>query len=213
MNSNRRAINIWPFNREKNWLRADHRRNFLKTLSREKIAIDKGQAEQMIDRDLVIAASAVALSLAGGLGFPMLRLLSLPGILYGFVPIYRKAYTKVREKETDLSIFYAAMQTVELSTGLFLPVALGNVWFQVSQKMMVIAQERYRQNLHSLFDDLPTTVYVLVEGVEVERPLDSLAIGDTIVLKAGEVIPIDGTVQEGFATVDQQALTGESQHA
>ncbi|MEM7125190.1 MAG: heavy metal translocating P-type ATPase [Chloroflexota bacterium] len=207
-------MSLWPFKQNNNWLRADGRRSLINTLSQHDVSVEKQQAERIIDRDLAITVGTLGLSVIGVLGFPLLRLISLPGILYGFWPIYQEAYSSgIKERKVDLSLFYASVQTIELLSGLWVATALGNVWFQISHKLMVIAKERYRQNLHELFDDLPTTVYVLLDGAEVERPLDSLNVNDIIVLHAGEMIPIDGVITHGFATIDQRTLTGESQPA
>ncbi len=51
---------------------------------------------------------------------------------------------------------------------------------------------------------------LLVEGVEKKTPSDSLKKGDIILCKAGDIIPADGEVIEGVATVDESAITGES---
>src|SRR5262249_51976072 len=53
-------------------------------------------------------------------------------------------------------------------------------------------------------------VWLYRDGVEIETPLERLQKGDTIVVKTGEVVPVDGIVVEGMAMVDQHALTGES---
>ena len=202
----------WPFKQNNNWLHADLRRKHLNTLSQDDAPVEKQQIERHVDRDLVITIGTLGLCAIAPFGFPFIRLLSLPGILYGFWPIYKEAYhSVVKTRKVDLSLFYALVQSVELGSGLFFTPALGNVSFLVSHKLMVIAKERYRQNLHHLFEHLPTTVYVLIDGVEVQRPLDTLDIDDIIVLRAGEVIPVDGVITDGFATIDQQALTGESQ--
>ena len=48
------------------------------------------------------------------------------------------------------------------------------------------------------------------KNLEIETPLDRLQKGDMIVVKTGEVVPVDGFVREGMAMIDQHALTGES---
>jgi len=50
-----------------------------------------------------------------------------------------------------------------------------------------------------------------MDGAEVEIPLEAVRKNDFVVVNAGEAIPVDGTVVEGNATIDQQSLTGESQ--
>jgi Cu+-exporting ATPase len=51
---------------------------------------------------------------------------------------------------------------------------------------------------------------VLRDGNEVDVPVESVAVGDTIVIRPGERIPVDGVVIEGSSSVDQSAITGES---
>lgn len=54
------------------------------------------------------------------------------------------------------------------------------------------------------------TVWVLREGVEEQVAIDELQVGDEVIVSAGELIPIDGTVLRGEATVNEATLTGES---
>ena len=51
---------------------------------------------------------------------------------------------------------------------------------------------------------------MLRDGREVELPIEQVAVGDVVVVRAGERIPVDGTVIEGAAAVDESAITGES---
>ncbi len=57
---------------------------------------------------------------------------------------------------------------------------------------------------------LPSTATVMREGNEYEIPLSEVAVGDTVIVKEGKTIPVDGTVIEGEAAVDESALSGES---
>lgn len=56
----------------------------------------------------------------------------------------------------------------------------------------------------------PDTAHVLRDGLERTLPLEELVIGDTIILRAGERTPVDGTVLSGSGSVDESSLTGES---
>ena len=55
-----------------------------------------------------------------------------------------------------------------------------------------------------------TSARLLVDGNEVDTPIDSVKVGDIFVVKSGEQIPVDGTVTQGSSTVDESSLTGES---
>jgi len=57
---------------------------------------------------------------------------------------------------------------------------------------------------------LPASARVMREGVEVEMPVEDVRAGDVVVVRPGERIPLDGTVESGESAVDESMLTGES---
>lgn len=64
--------------------------------------------------------------------------------------------------------------------------------------------------IRQLMNLRPKTATVLRDGVETEIPLEEVRVGDTVLVRAGGSIPVDGTVISGSASIDQSALTGES---
>ena len=64
--------------------------------------------------------------------------------------------------------------------------------------------------IRKLMDLSPVTATVFVDGTEYVRPIEEVKVGDVVVVRSGASIPVDGTVLEGRASVDQSALTGES---
>ena len=64
--------------------------------------------------------------------------------------------------------------------------------------------------IRKLMDLSPKTARVIREGVETEIPVEEVRVGDTVVVRSGSGIPVDGMVTKGRAAVDQSALTGES---
>ncbi len=61
-----------------------------------------------------------------------------------------------------------------------------------------------------LMDLAPKTAVVLRDGQETEISVEEVAVGDVVVVKPGQSIPVDGVILEGNSSVDQSALTGES---
>ena len=61
-----------------------------------------------------------------------------------------------------------------------------------------------------LMDLAPKTATVLREGAEVEIPVEEVQVGDRVVVRPGQSIPVDGVIVEGQSAVDESALTGES---
>ena len=56
----------------------------------------------------------------------------------------------------------------------------------------------------------PKAATVVRDGQEIQIPVDDVALGDVLIVKAGESVPVDGIVLEGFSAIDESALTGES---
>jgi P-type E1-E2 ATPase len=72
------------------------------------------------------------------------------------------------------------------------------------------ATRRARRELTRLVERAPRIAHVLSGGGELqERPVDDVAVGDMVVVRAGEVVPVDGIVLSAEAVVDESSLTGE----
>ena len=70
--------------------------------------------------------------------------------------------------------------------------------------------EHARQAVRDLTALAPETARVEREGREVEVPIEQVEVGETVIVRPGERIPVDGEVSSGQATVNQAAITGES---
>ncbi|MEM0482577.1 MAG: heavy metal translocating P-type ATPase [Nitrososphaerota archaeon] len=64
--------------------------------------------------------------------------------------------------------------------------------------------------IRKLMELQPSTARVVRDGVEVELPVEEVVVGDLIVVRPGERIPVDGVVVEGLTSVDEKMITGES---
>ena len=72
------------------------------------------------------------------------------------------------------------------------------------------AKGRTGDAIRKLMDLSPKTAAVLRDGRETEIPVEEVRVGDTVIVRSGGSIPVDGVVTKGRAAVDQSALTGES---
>ncbi|HRW11214.1 MAG TPA: heavy metal translocating P-type ATPase [Caldilineaceae bacterium] len=185
----------------------------LTALSNHHAQVDITAAEQRLNRELLFAGTALAVTIAGTLFFPPLRLLSLPSVLYSLIPIYQDAYRSARAGKFDVNILYAATQSLVVGRGYLLPANLGAFYYFLSHKLLIMAENRFEVQLQGLFGQLPTIIHKISDGTEVTCPLAEIAAEDLIAVYAGETIPVDGMVIAGAATVDQQRLTGEAQPA
>lgn len=84
------------------------------------------------------------------------------------------------------------------------------LFYQVGEWFQSYAVNKSRKSISDLMDIRPDYANVIREGKEEEVDPEEVKIGETIVVKAGEKIPLDGVVTKGNTTVDTMALTGES---
>ena len=73
-----------------------------------------------------------------------------------------------------------------------------------------VSKGKTSEAIKKLMGLAPKTAIVLQEGKEIEVPIDEVEIGDLIIVKPGEKIPVDGVVLEGMTSIDEAMLTGES---
>jgi len=72
------------------------------------------------------------------------------------------------------------------------------------------ARGRTSEAIRRLIGLRPTTARVVRNGEEIDIPVDQVVIGDTVLVRPGEKIPVDGIVTDGYSAVDESMLTGES---
>ncbi|MGQ4807056.1 Potassium-transporting ATPase ATP-binding subunit [Candidatus Entotheonellaceae bacterium PAL068K] len=171
--------------------------------------------EQLLNRKLACATTAVVAIAAGVWLYSPLLLVFVPASFLLLLPVYKKGYEALKqERRVNFHVLSAINLTGVWVGGFYLPAALGAMIYYLAEKLLVIMQERSHKGLISIFSQQPRAVWaVAIDGVEVEVPFDQLQPGDIVVVHVGHVVPVDGTVTEGIASVDQHMLTGEAQPA
>ena len=101
------------------------------------------------------------------------------------------------------TFFFAGQQFYEASAVLLVFILLGH-WLEMR------ARAGASEAIRALLDLAPPMATVLRDGREVEVPTAEVLVGDTVVIRPGNKIPVDGTVTEGSSQVDESMLTGES---
>jgi Cu+-exporting ATPase len=114
---------------------------------------------------------------------------------------------------TSVAFVYSAYSTVAPAAGraVYFDAVLLILGFLLFGKSLEgRAKRRALGALHSLSRLRPVKARRIVNGVEVETPLEEIRPGDKIVVRPGERFPVDGAIIEGRTTVDESMLTGES---
>lgn len=167
---------------------------------------------QMQKQNLLVAATGWGLGILGGLGAPLLYVPSALCTLYAFRFLFTDAYRiYAEERRLDYRAIWAMIIPAALAIGAVTSAAFGALLGIVGYYLVAKTENRSKQQIAELFGGQIGTVWLLVDGVEVEASLAQLNSGDIIVVQAGQMIPVDGTIVTGTATVDQHMLTGEAQ--
>lgn len=172
-----------------------------------------GKEEARVDRYLLTSGAAMGLALAG-IAVPVLSLVSGIVTFYSCIPLFQDGYTALikehRLRWTTLDSI--AILSVLAARYVFAAAFASTIYF-AGVKMMLKTEDRSRRSLANIFGQQPRTAWLLVDGMEVEVPFDQVKVGDILVVHTGQMIPVDGIVTGGNASVDQHVLTGESQPA
>lgn len=139
--------------------------------------------------------------------------LGLIPYFYGAIP-YAKEVKKalVEDKKINADVLFFLADLLTLFVGNFFTAAFGLYLIHSGKLAVARAKDNSRKLVMHLFEELPAQVMVIdMNGHEIRTPLEALEKGDIIEVPTGAVIPVDGVITQGVASIDQQALTGESQ--
>ena len=107
--------------------------------------------------------------------------------------------------------FLMAIATIgAFAIGEYPEAAAVMLFYQIGEWFQSVAVGRSRKSIAALMDIRPEYAVVLRDGEEQEVDPEEVAIGETIVLRPGERVPLDGSVLEGSGSLNTAALTGES---
>jgi Cu2+-exporting ATPase len=170
-----------------------------------------GDDEQEASHHLKASSAALGLALASSV-LPPLAFASGALSLYSCIPLFRDAYTAMtRDRRLRWTVLESVALLGMLAAGYVTAFALGSVIYFAGVRIMLRTEDRSRRSLKNVFGQQPRTVWVLLNDIEVEIPFEQLTAGSIIVVRAGQMVPIDGLVTDGVAVVDQHVLTGEAQ--
>ncbi|HEB75488.1 MAG TPA: copper-translocating P-type ATPase [Nitrospirae bacterium] len=183
-----------------------------------------------------VSAVLSALVLLGSVtGIPLLSnryilfLLATPVQFWGGMRFYRSAWTAMRHFSTNMntlvamgtSAAYLYSVTATFFPSIFVSGGLeANVYFDTSAIIITLillgrllearARGRTSEAMRKLMGLQAKTARVERNGREDEIPIEEVVTGDTVIVRPGERIPVDGVVTEGYSSVDESMLTGES---
>ncbi|AJF26586.1 cadmium ABC transporter ATPase [Haloarcula sp. CBA1115] len=142
--------------------------------------------------------------------------LFLIAVATGGQEILRGGYYSLRNRNLDIdllmSIAILGALTASLAFGeaLYFEAATLAFLFSVAELLERYSMDRARNSLAELMDLSPDEATVKRDGMEQVMPVDDVQVGDVVVIRPGEKIPMDGEVIDGTSAVNQAPITGES---
>ncbi|MGR9105464.1 MAG: heavy metal translocating P-type ATPase [Gammaproteobacteria bacterium] len=170
--------------------------------------------EKGLNRDIALSFLTAGTAVTARAFFPPLYLASFAlGIYLTRRPAGRAYTTLTEKKRIDVSTVSALSLLGIWLGGYFVNGGICLIVFFSGEKLVVITEDRSHKSLVNVFRQQPRSVWMLIDGIEVATPVEEVCAGDLIMIRAGEIVPVDGVIVDGLATIDQHFLTGEAQPA
>ncbi len=161
-------------------------------------------------------AALVALGLAAGFAAKLAGLDAWSPVIWAAVTVpvllalLAEIVTSLRRGDLGLDIVAALSMTGALLVGENLAATIVALMYAGGQYLESYAERAARREMTALLSRVPRTAVRHRDGQLEEVALDLIVPGDRLLVRQGDVVPVDGSVVEGVAVLDQSALTGES---
>jgi Zn2+/Cd2+-exporting ATPase len=131
-------------------------------------------------------------------------------IVVGGLPIFRAALAGLRARHLDMNVLMSAATIGAVGIGEWAEAASVVVLFAAGNALQVYAIDKTRGAVRALVRLAPDEVLVRRGSAEVEVSADEVGVGETVIVRPGERLAVDGEVLEGASAVDEAPVTGES---
>lgn len=181
---------------------------------RESAGAPGGRSFWRHDQRARLAALSGALLVAGFIATTLVPVtapfLFAGAAVAGGAPACRAAFYALRSRQVDMNVLMSIAVIGAVAIGEWSEAALVSFLFGLGTTLQAATLERTRRAISSLMELAPGEAVVLRDGHEHRVPAAEVAVGQTIVVRPGERVPLDGVVADGEAAVNQAQVTGES---
>lgn len=165
--------------------------------------------KQIILSSLLTISSAFIFKQIEGLSFIATIFMLITTVISG-TPIFKKAFSAIRYKIIGIDALVTIAVIGAVLIGEYWEAAAVTFLFMLGDYLESRTIEKTRSSIKALLDLAPKMATVLRDGKEIIVGVDEVIITDTVIVKPGEKISVDGIILEGNAYVNQSSITGES---
>ena len=166
--------------------------------------------KKMLARIIVSAALLIACAFSPLKGIWRLLSFLVPYAVIGWDVLWKAARNIAHGQVFDENFLMALATVGAFATGEYPEAVFVMLFYQVGELFQSYAVGRSRQSISQLMEIRPDYANLERDGKAEKVDPDEVNVGDVIVVKPGERVPLDGVVLEGRSTLDTAALTGES---
>jgi Cd2+/Zn2+-exporting ATPase len=142
-------------------------------------------------------------------GSPIGMGLALASVALSGLPIIRGAVTGVFERRVNVDELVSLAIIASLIQGEILTAAVVSLVMVMGAMIEQATTDSARRAIQSLMGISPQTATVLAGGEAVVRPIGEVAVGDLLLVKPGDRVPVDALLRRGASAVDESSMTGE----
>lgn len=173
--------------------------------------MDKKKKKKLICIIVAAVLLAAGIIIKHTIGGPAVIVLLIPAyVIAGYGPIIKAAKNISHGQIFDENFLMAIATVGALALGEYDEAVAVMLFYQIGEFFEDYAVDKSRKSVAALMDIRPDFAVVLKDGKEETVDPYDVNIGDTVLVKPGEKIPLDGTVIEGNSSVDTSSLTGEA---
>ena len=160
---------------------------------------------------MVLAVSAIALVFAFGLKQPLIAqgLITVMGSIIALIMFWGMVKT-IRSGNFGVDLLAITAVVATLAVGQYWAAMIVLLMLTGGDALESYAATKASSELKQLLENAPTTAHRMVDGHVEDVEVEAVQVGETILVKPQEVVPVDGTVLAGESLVDEASLTGES---
>jgi heavy metal translocating P-type ATPase len=142
--------------------------------------------------------------------FQHVSVVGIAATLIGGYPIFKEAFENIIERKMTMELSMTIALLSALAIGEFFTALVITGFVLAAEVLEGLTVGRGRRAIQDLLDFLPKAVFVRRSNEVIEIPAENLRLSDTVIVKPGGRLPVDGVVLSGRSFVEQAAITGEA---
>lgn len=177
---------------------------------------EKDEIRETLTKIIISSAMGIVIWIVSGTlpwNFPWwakMLCFAIPYLIVGGEVLLSAGKNIVRGRIFDEQFLMAIATVGAFAIGEYPEAVFVMIFYQIGEMLGDVAVGRSRRSIAKLMDIRPDTATVIRDGHEIKVSPEDVKVGEIILLRPGDRVPLDGVITEGETTLDTAALTGES---